>query len=410
MGRRERLAAVVAAAVGLLIVPPLAGTAATLPTVTVPKLTVPTLTVPKVTVPSVTTPSVTTPSVSTPSVTTPAVTSPSVSAPSVTVPAVHAPTTPAPGAGSRTGSSVGETVSSVTGTATSGSSSGPARPASPTSAPAPTSSSSFASTSSPAATSEGTGLRLGQRRSGASRGSDPARTRSRARRLARARSGAENRRLRSLLARLRGCLGTLDSGSRRLLSLRAGLHGSPRSAGAVARLLHVTPARERLLERLSLVELQNSAGGPCPGAAPTSSRATAPSALSLSPSVPGLSATGPGSASSGSHTGARLQSRLSKHSRASVVTPAAIVERAVGDAGGLPGPAIVAFAAFVLGLLVFGLPAFRRRLLPAGGAPGTRPGNAAGTVMAQSLPPAAAPNDPGWAGDTPARLGADAPP
>ena len=75
----------------------------------------------------------------------------------------------------------------------------------------------------------------------------------------------ENRRLRRLVGRLRGCLGLLDGRARRLLSLRAGLHGPARSAAATARILHVSARREARFERRAVRALGRSAATGCAG-------------------------------------------------------------------------------------------------------------------------------------------------
>ncbi len=77
--------------------------------------------------------------------------------------------------------------------------------------------------------------------------------------------------LRALVSRLRGCLSALSSQQQRLLSLRAGLNGTPAGAGAVARILNIGPQREALLERLSLVALRSAAASGCAGSQASSS-------------------------------------------------------------------------------------------------------------------------------------------
>jgi DNA-directed RNA polymerase sigma subunit (sigma70/sigma32) len=70
--------------------------------------------------------------------------------------------------------------------------------------------------------------------------------------------------LRALAGRS-GCLSSLDPESRTVLTLRAGLNGSPQSVVAVARMLGVSTLREQLLEQISVLELRGATGGPCAG-------------------------------------------------------------------------------------------------------------------------------------------------
>jgi len=418
-----------AAALGVLSVEPLAGTAATvtLPQLTVPGVTIPSLSIPSITTPVVTTPAVTTPHVTTPSVTTPAVTVPSVTTPSVTlgpvttpsvstpvgeVPSVTTPSTSGTGASPSSGAGASPTSGrSVTQTASS--------PVSAASSPASTGSSPAASTtaSDPAGALTGTDVRAGLARgAGATRtggGTRSARGRAIARHHAAARAAAENRRLRSLVARLQGCLASLDPGARRLLSLRAGVGGSARGAAAVARILHVSPTREQLLEQLSLMQLRNQAGAPCAATTSSASTGTAEPIVALSGTGPGL---GSGAQPVTSSVAAISETRATarprrRHGSVVVITPAATrtVERAAAGGQGLPAAALPAFLAVLAVLALIALPGMRRRLLPA---PRTRTGDGASMPYTPiAAPPATTSEEPArlliWAGDIPAMLAAD---
>ena len=81
----------------------------------------------------------------------------------------------------------------------------------------------------------------------------------------RARAAAAGAQLRALTAGRPGCLSSLDPESRTVLTLRAGLNGSPQSAVAVARTLRVSTLREQLLEQISVLELRGATGGICAG-------------------------------------------------------------------------------------------------------------------------------------------------
>jgi hypothetical protein len=105
-----------------------------------------------------------------------------------------------------------------------------------------------------------------------------------ARRLAATR---ESRRLRRLVAQLHGCLAALDPRARRLLNLRAGLHGRARSAQATARILHISLRREAIRERRALGALTRGAATGCAGRS-----ADVPTAAATG-NLPALSATPP---------------------------------------------------------------------------------------------------------------------
>jgi hypothetical protein len=206
----------------------------------------------------------------------------------------------------------------------------------------------------------------GGRTGAASRGS------ARARRVAAARR--ESGRLRRLVARLHGCLGTLDVGARWLLRLRAGLHGPARSAAGTARIMRVSTRREARLERLALVALQRSAGAGCAGPATVVARALG-SAGTLSPSAPQLANTPPASGPSASLSAAHAE-RSARGGRTpdAVRRGATAVERAAtgSSAPSMPIPALLAL---LLALAVIALPETRRRLHPpaAGSGAGAAP-------------------------------------
>lgn len=233
---------------------------------------------------------------------------------------------------------------------------------------------------------------------------------------------AENRRLRNVVERYPGCMGTLDSRSQRLLSLRAGLHGSPRSAGAVARILHVSAGREQLLERMSLLALQTAGRGGCSGSpAVTTVPVSGPAQLTGSaPWVAGSRATpvstgsgsssaaSPGSASSGAASQQHVRAAGGRSATPVVITPAATrtVELASAGQDAVSWPVIVLLAILVMAALLVLVPGVRRRLLPtlAGlppaegyvGRAGTPVANVtATTVLADA--PAPAPEVPGSA-------------
>ena len=395
MGTRQGVVVgIVAAALGVLVAQPLAGKAATLPqhtsTPALPQLTVPTASVPPVTVPSVSTPVGTTPSVTTPRVTTPARTTPSLSVPSVTTPPVSTPvatvpsvTTPPMGAPSGTAPArtTASKVSALVGGATrsaqaSGAPGDPASAAPDTAAPAGGAAGALpAAALSSAGTPGTTGVAgvagvAADAHSALARGRDgaPRHASARARRLAAAR---ESRRLRRLVGRLHGCLGTLGVGARRLLTLRAGLHGPAHSAAAAARILRVSAGREARLERLALVALQRSAGTGCADPASVIARAFA-SAGTLSPSAPqlpgGTAASGPAASLSAAHA-----ERPPQGGRTAGTLPAprgGAVQRAEADSSSFPSVLVPALlAALLLALALLAFPETRRGLRPAGAAP-----------------------------------------
>jgi hypothetical protein len=210
----------------------------------------------------------------------------------------------------------------------------------------------------------------------------------RARRAASARR--ESRRLRRLVATLHGCLGTLGVGARRLLTLRAGLHGPARSAAATARILRVSTGREARLERLALVALTRSAGTGCAGPATTVARAFG-SAGTLSPSAPQLggepAASGPAASLSAAHGARSARGGRGGRGPQTVRLAATTVERAATGSS-FPSVLVPALLALLLALAVIALPETRRRLSLAD----AQSGAGAAPVRDQSaktLPPAA---------------------
>jgi hypothetical protein len=188
---------------------------------------------------------------------------------------------------------------------------------------------------------------------------------------------AESRRLRNVVERYQGCVGSLDSRSQHLLSLRAGLHGSPRSAGAVARILHVSAGREQLLERMSLLALQTAGRGGCGGSpAVTTVPVSGPAQLtSTAPWVTASSATPVSTASGSSAASASPGAASGQHVRAAggrsaapvVITPTATrtVEQASTGQGAVSWPEIVLLVLLVMAVSLVLMPGVRRRLLPA---------------------------------------------
>ena len=364
--RAKVVATALAAALGVFVVQPIIGSAATVPAVhavTVPSVTTPVATTPAVTTPTVSVPSVTTPAVTVPSVTTPVATTPSVTVPPVTTPTVTAPTGQAPSS-TTTSPSVGSTVQKISSAAGGAAST-------PTGAPA--------------------GLARGVGSAGGRRATRPQRQRTK--HLGAARASAENRRVRSLVTRLRGCLATLDPRSLRLLSLRAGLDGSPRSATAVARILHVSLTREQLLEQLSLVELQSQAGAACAGTAGETAGASGPSVMrSTAPGLSSSSSASPAASRSAGRAGSTARSAHRRGPRPVVViSPAAATgkeQRAGAGTPGFPGAAVLTFVVLAAGLSLLALPGVRRRVLHMPGTRASTGSAAAGPARAVTGAPA----------------------
>ncbi len=392
-----------AAAFGVLVASPLAGTAAVLPQhpagtglgMGAPGLTVPSAAVPSVTVPSVSTPVGTTPSVTTPRTTIPTVTVapvPSISVPSVTTPRVSTPvatvpsvTTPSVGAPSAAAPArtTASKVSALVGGATRSAqvSGAPGDPASaapdPATSPAPT-----AATAAPG-TATASGLIASRARAAAAHG----RTRTASQRSTPARRRAaahESRQLRRLVARLHGCLGVLQVGARRLLTLRAGLHGPARGAAATARILRVSPRREAALERRAMAALQRSVTTGCAGpsaavtaagAAPAGTQAPSSSTAGAAPSE-----SGPSASLSAVHA-----SRPPRGGLAHTPSPPAprIVDQAETGSS-IAGILVPAVLALLSALALVALPEVRRRLRPAAEPSG--PGYDAASIPTPAAP------------------------
>jgi hypothetical protein len=368
--------AAVAGLLAALALTPLTGSAATVPPlpgqlarpVVVPTVSTPAATTPSVTVPPVTTPAVTTPPVTTPAVTTPSTTP--VSTPSLHAPTVHVPSVTVPGVKTPQSSTPSLNTPGVsTPSDPSGSNSG--QSGQPTGSPT-----TRASTSNSGSTSVAAGARTGLAKIAHRAKRGPSRPSS-------AGAAIENRRLRGLVTRLHGCLGSLTTQSRRLLSLRAGLNGAPRSASAVARVLHVSLQREGLLEQLSLIELQTSTSGGCAGASAVRTPIYERIASQLTPSAPWLpisaanSSPAPASRAA-SAASARGPSPTQAPAVISVPSANRIVERASADSQSLPSAAIVLLAVLALAITLLVLPATRRQLLRASGlsgAPARDPGS-----------------------------------
>jgi hypothetical protein len=200
--------------------------ALSVPSTKVPSVTVPSVTVPSVTVPSVTVPATpVTPPVSTPKVSTPSVSTPAVSTRSGAVPSTH----------STGGSVVRSATASAAGTA-----------------PWPSSVSGAVYEVAPTVDRS-----LGDHSSAtfghaASSRSSPAAAR-RARQAAR-----RQKQLRRLVLRLRGCLAELSPQAARTLELRTGVGMRHQHTGPqVARIMHVSQAREHRVEQAAVVALRN---------------------------------------------------------------------------------------------------------------------------------------------------------
>jgi hypothetical protein len=421
MGPRQSVVAAIAAAVlGVLVAQPLAGTAAVLPRhaagLATPQLTVPSATVPSVTVPSATVPSLTVPSVSTPVGTTPSVTTPSVTTPRATTPTVTvAP--PAVSVPSVSPSSTTAPIRTVTSTAsalanvvtrsahTSGAPEDPAsaapdqataaRTAAPGSAAggASTAPSAGTSTAPSAGTSTASGAAIAVETAArrahvtSARGRAPSHRPARARRLAAAR---ESRRLHELVARLHDCLGVLHVGARRLLTLRAGLHGPARSAAATARILRVSPRREARLERRAMTALRRTVATSCAGApGAASERSGAPAGASAptqsGPEPAGSPPSGPSASLSAVHA-----SRPPRGGRrgAPGPRPSQTVEQAQTGSS-IAGVLVPAMLALLSALALLALPEIRRRWQPAGtssGADASAPRHESGAIPAPAAP------------------------
>jgi hypothetical protein len=240
--------------------------------VSAPSVKAPTLTVPTVKAPHVSVPTVKAPHVSVPTVKPPLGGPLSVATPPVSTPTVKGP--PSAQTQHEGSSRSGSSAHSATKTAVAASSG--------SSAPAST---SGETARRPAASQRG-GARAGRRPS--------------ARKLA-----AENRRLRALVNRDRGCLASLTPPQDKLLSLRAGVgRRSPSSASAVARTIGVSLAREQRLERRALRALRKQATSGCSASTPVVSSSTGPNRLvPITAQAPAAASTSTGASAAGTRSG-----------------------------------------------------------------------------------------------------------
>lgn len=230
----------------------------------------------------------------------------------------------------------------------------------------------------------------------------------RARRFLEAR---ETRRLRRLVARLQGCLGTLAPRARRLLALRAGLHGPARSAKATARIMHLSQRRERILERHALTELTRTAMTGCAGQ-PTQvvsavAAATLPS-LSASPPSTVVPVSGPSAQLSAVHASS------SRHGGTpgslSVARSRVRTEQAGTGGGTFPSAVVTALLGLLLAVAMVVVPKLRRySAAPAaagaaiGAGAAARRNNRRDIESAASAAPASAPSAEAPPADRPIR-------
>jgi hypothetical protein len=258
-------ATLVGVAVGISGIP--AGAQSPLPTVSVPSVTVPAVTVPSVTVPQVTVPPVTTPPVKTPPVKTPPVTTPPVKTPTVTTPPAKTPTVTTPAVKTPSVKTPAVTTPSVSSN-TSPSSSTSSNAGRSTSSAGTTGSGATGTTSSSGTGASGaTGSAPGATALGATTGGaipkvvGPPKTRKR------------DRALRDAVLRFEGCLDSVPSSERRVLSLRAGVGAAQtRTRAQVAHITGLSTRRVARLERRGLKRLRGLGhSGNCSPAASTQS-------------------------------------------------------------------------------------------------------------------------------------------
>jgi len=181
-----------------------------------------------------------------------------------------------------------------------------------------------------------------------------------ARRLAVAR---ENRRLRQLVSRLRGCLAALDPGARRLLDLRAGVGGPAHSAKATARILHLSLRREAIRERRALKALMGSGATGCdgqPGAAAQAVAMAGLSTLSLSPPS-GVTATAAGQGGAKNMSRASYSSDSPAGGGAASIRPSKARTEQAGTSGSFPSAVVTALLGLLLALAVVIAPKLRHR-------------------------------------------------
>jgi hypothetical protein len=193
-------------------------------------------------------------------------------------------------------------------------------------------------------------------------------------------------------------MSSLDARSQRLLSLRAGLHVGPRSAGAVARILHLSAAREQRLERKSLLALQTAGQRGC-GGSPTVTAAAGSQSVIGNPATLASSASGAsspasvGAASSGASSLPQVSAAGGRSARLVVAAPVAIrtAEKAWAGQGPVPGKEIDLVATLVVAISL----AWARRRDP--------PVVAAGSPPARSYVETPRPPHPWRAPDEPRR-------
>jgi hypothetical protein len=197
----------------------------------------------------------------------------------------------------------------------------------------------------------------------------------------------ETRRLRRLVGRLHGCLGVLDGRARRLLSLRAGLHGPARSAAATARILHVSARREARFERRAVRALGRSAATGCAGPPDVVAPALAAAGL------PALSSASPGAASTGSGSSATLRAvhgapspRHRSGGSVSVAPSKARTEQAQTSTS-FPSAIVTALLGLLLAIAMVVVPKLRHRATPVPAGP---IGAAAPSTQTRAAPPAGA--------------------
>jgi TPR repeat protein len=240
------------------------GSSVTVPGVTTPSVTVPGVTVPSVTVPGVTVPGVTVPSVTVPSVTVPSVTVPSV--PSATAaPVAPEPAASVPGTGSGSQVVSGAASRSVPSTAQSG-------------APTVSTSARTSAGSSNGASSIASRLVSGSNVAVPKRGQVGGTPRRTTRDRERGPQRLSQDQLERLVLQLGGCLSSVTPHQRQLLTLRSGFGlEAPYSGAQAARILRITPGRERQLEQAAVTSLERaSRRGICAfGSASLSAIATA---------------------------------------------------------------------------------------------------------------------------------------
>jgi hypothetical protein len=260
------------------------------PSVTVPSVTVPAVTVPQVTVPSVTTPVVTTPPVKTPPVKTPPVKTPPVKTPPVKTPPVKTlpvkpPTVSTPTVTNPAGNAppgpvkkAADAVKKVAGVKTpeaKGAKGATSSGASASSTSAGSGSGgSGAAGSTPSVTANGTPI-VTLVPTTTPKVAGPATTRKR------------DRALRDTVMRFAGCLDSVPSSERRVLSLRAGVGAeATRTRTQVAHITGLTNHRVAVLERRGLKKLRGlGRSGRCASAA--SSESTGALAGTTAPALPG---------------------------------------------------------------------------------------------------------------------------